>query len=89
MITQGSVSDLTPIETLCEKLLGKLFGDKGYISSKLFERLYKKGVQLITRLRSNMKNTLIDLWDKLLLHKRCLIESVISQLKLSCQIDHH
>jgi len=89
MITSGNTSDLTPVETLCDKLMGKLFGNKGYISSKLFERLYEKGLQLITRLRSNMKNTLMDLWDKIGLHKRSLIESVICQLKLKCQIDHH
>jgi len=89
MLTPGNVSDLTPVETLCRNLLGKLFGDRAYISQKLFKKLYEQGLQLITRLRSNMKNQLMDLWDKLILHKRSLIESVISQLKLQCQIDHH
>jgi hypothetical protein len=89
MLTPGNVSDLTPVETLCQKLFGKLFGDRAYISQELFKILYEKGLQLITRLRSNMKNRLMDLWDKLILHKRSLVECVISQLKLQCQIDHH
>jgi hypothetical protein len=88
-ITQGNQSDLTPVEFLTKGVLGKLFGDKGYISRKLFTALYERSLQLITRLRSNMKNALMDFWDKVLLRKRSLVESVISSLKLNCQIEHH
>jgi ADP-ribosylglycohydrolase len=35
-----------------------------------------------------MKNKLLPLWDKLLLRKRALIESVGEQLKHVCQIGH-
>ena len=35
-----------------------------------------------------MKNRLILLWDKLLLRKRALVESVIDQLKNISQIEH-
>lgn len=56
MLTSGNVSDLTSVESLCDKLMGKIFGNKGYISSKLFKKLYEKGLELITRLRSNIKN---------------------------------
>jgi hypothetical protein len=87
--TQGNVSDLKPVPTLTKNLLGKLFGDKGYISHKMFAILYERGLQLITRLRSNMKNVLMDWCDKLLLRKRGLVESVINNLKSSCQIEHH
>ena len=89
MLTPGNVSDLAVVDRLCQKLFGKLFGDKAYISSKLFKALYEKGLQLITRLRSHMKNVLMDLWDKVILYKRSLIESVIGQLKFNCHIDHH
>lgn len=89
MITSGNVSDITPVPRLCENLFGKLFGDKGYISSRLFQSLYEQGVQLVTRLRSNMKNMLMDVWDKIILYKRSLVESVIHQLQLGCQIEHH
>jgi hypothetical protein len=36
-------------------LIGKLFGDRGYISQALFEQLYEQGLQLITRRKKNLK----------------------------------
>ena len=36
--TQGNVDDRKPVPTLSKKLFGKLFGDKGYISTLLFQR---------------------------------------------------
>jgi hypothetical protein len=87
-LTPGNVDDRQPVEQLARDLWGKLFGDKGYISQPLFERLYQRGVQLITHLRGNMKNMLMDGWDKLLLRKRSLIETINDQLKNICQIEH-
>lgn len=89
MITPGNVDDRKPVPTLVQGLFGKIFGDRGYIGKELFERLYANGVQLITRLKTKMKNMLMDAFDKLVLYKRGIIESVNSQLKLVCQIDHH
>jgi transposase len=89
MLTSGNISDLNPVESLCNECFGKLIGDKGYISSTLFRKLFERGIQLITRIRSSMKNCLMDLWDKALLKKRSLIESVFNQLKHGCQIEHH
>jgi hypothetical protein len=86
--TSGNVDDRTPVPGLAEGLWGKLFGDRGYISQALFEQLQQTGVQLITRLKRNTKNKLLPLWDKLLLRKRALIESVGEQLKHVCQIAH-
>jgi len=43
---------------------------------------------LITRLRKNMKNSLMLLQDKILLRKRVLVESVNDELKNICQIEH-
>jgi hypothetical protein len=62
-------------------IIGKLFGDKGYISQNLFDSLFKNGLQLVTRLKNNMKNKLMPLIDKILLRKRSLIETVNDQLK--------
>jgi hypothetical protein len=76
------------VPDLVEGLWGKLFGDRGYISQELFEQLWGTGVQLITKLKRKMKNKLLPLWDKLLLRKRTLIESVGEQLKHVCQIGH-
>jgi len=86
--TPGNVDDRKPVEALTQKLFGKLFGDKGYISLELFERRFVQGVQLITRLKSNMKNCLMPLMDKLLLRKRAIIETIIDQLKNISQIEH-
>jgi hypothetical protein len=86
--TPGNVDDRTPVPDLAEGLWGKLFGDRGYLSQDLFERLQQTGVQLITKLKRNMKNKLMPLWDKLLLQKRALIESVGEQMKHVCQIAH-
>ncbi|EMO29746.1 transposase DDE domain protein, partial [Leptospira interrogans serovar Bataviae str. HAI135] len=34
-----------------KNIYDKLFGDRGYISQSLFESLYEKGIQLITKLK--------------------------------------
>jgi Transposase DDE domain len=71
------------------RLFGRLFGDKGYISQPLAERLLvEHGLHLITKLRTNMRNRLLTLADKLLLRKRALIETIQDQLKNVCQIEH-
>jgi Transposase DDE domain len=88
-ITPGNVDDRTPVPTLCQRLFGKLIADRGYVSQPLFEQLLDTfGVQLITKLRKNMKNRLLPLMDKLLLRKRAIIESVVDQLKNISQIEH-
>ena len=88
-LTSGNIHDLIPVEDLVKKLFGWLFGDRGYLSSKMFRTLYEKGIKLITTIRKNMKNKLIDPWEKLLLRSRGLIESVNNRLKNGCQIEHH
>lgn len=88
-LTPGNVDDRVPVPIFAERLFGKLFADKGYISQALFELLFETfGVQLITGLRKNMQNRLILLHDKILLRKRAIIESVIDQLKNVSQIEH-
>jgi Transposase DDE domain len=87
-LTPGNVDDRTPVPALTGGLWGKLFGDRGYISQPLFEQLREQGVQLITKLKRNMKNKLMPLLDRVLLRKRMLIESVGEQLKHVCQIAH-
>lgn len=87
-LTPANVDDRQPVPDMAQELTGKLFGDKGYISKKLFESLWADGVQLITRLRKNMKNQLMPMIDKILLRKRALIETVNDQLKNIEQIEH-
>lgn len=89
IITTGNIADnnLELGLRLCKNICGKLFGDKGYISKKLQEALAPK-IQLITRVKRNMKNKLIELEDKILLNARGVIESVIDVLKNICNIEH-
>lgn len=87
-LTPANTDDRQPVPDLTADLIGKLFGDKGYISHALFEQLYQRGLQLITRSKKNMKNRLLPLIDRILLRKRALIESVNEQLKNICQIEH-
>jgi transposase len=88
-ITPGNVDDRQPVPALSRRLFGKLIADRGYISQALFEQLLDAfGVQLITKLRKNMKNRLLPLIDKLLLRKRAINESIVDQLKNISQIEH-
>ena len=73
---------------MTQNLFGKLFGDKGYISKGLFDELFARGLQLITGIRSNMKNKLMPLFDKIILRKRSIIESINNQIKNVFQIEH-
>ena len=73
---------------LHKRIFGKLYGDKGYISKDLFEKLFVNGVHLITKIKKNMKNSLMLLQDKIALRKRALIETVNDELKNICQIEH-
>jgi Transposase DDE domain len=87
-LTPAHRADVKLLPKLTKRLFGKLFGDKGYLSQPMFEQLLQHGVQLITRLKSNMKNRLMSLSDKLLLRKRAIIESITDQLKNVSQIEH-
>ncbi len=87
-LTPGNVSDVSVVETLSRGIIGKLFGDKGYISGDLSKSLLKRGLELFTNLRSNMKQKLMKLTDKILLRKSSIIETVNDQLKNISQIEH-
>lgn len=87
-LTPGQVDDRRPVQKLVRQLWGKLLADRGYISQPLFEQLWAQGLQLITKLKRNMKNKLMPLFDKLLLRQRALIECVNDQLKNISQIEH-
>ena len=90
MITPGDIDDRKPLEykVFVEFIHGKLFGDKGYISKNFFQRLFVAGIQLITKLKSNMKGALISVSDRLLLRKRAIIETVNDELKNIAQVEH-
>lgn len=87
-LTPGNVADISMLEKLSKGLVGKLFGDKGYISADIGAKLLQQGLQLFTTIKSNMKNKLIKLRDKMLLRKRSVIETINDQLKNISQIEH-
>ena len=87
-LTPGNTDDRQPVPQLVKELFGKLFGDKGYVSQPLFETLYDKGLHLVTKLKKRMKPRLLSMFDKLMLRKRAIIESVIDQLKNISNIEH-
>ena len=90
IITPGNIDDRKPLSdmNLHKRIFGKLFGDKGYISKDLFEKLFIDGVHLITKIKKNMKNSLMLLQDKIALRKQALIETVNDELKNICQVEH-
>ena len=90
MITPGDIDDRKPLEhkAFMEFLYGKLVGDKGYIGKELFQRLFVDGIQLITKLKSNMKGALMTMSDRLLTRKRAIIETVNDELKNIAQVEH-
>ena len=87
-ITPGNVDDRRPVPTLTQGLTGKIIGDRGYVSQRLFELLWERGLHLITKIRKNMRNKLMPLADKLLLRKRAIIETINDQLKNIQQVEH-
>lgn len=90
LLTGANVSDKDPkvFEVLAKRLYGKLFADKGYISQKLFDFLFADGIQLVTGLRVNMKNKLMPFYDRMILRKRYIIETINDLLKNTAQIVH-
>jgi transposase len=87
-LTPGHGDDRQPVARLATGLDGQLFGDRGYISQALHDLLVGQGLALLTKIRKNMKNRVMRLWDKLLLRKRALIETINDQLKNISQIEH-
>lgn len=87
-ITPGNAGDTTVLDKITRHVCGLLFGDKGYISQKLFQKLYERGLKLVTSVKKTMKNKFISLKEKLLLGKRSIIESVFNVLKNKFQIEH-
>lgn len=88
-VTPGNTDDRRPVPKLVQHLFGKVFGDKGYLSKPLAEQLMEDyAVELVTKVRSNMKAVVQDEFDRFLLRKRAIVESIYDQLKNISQIEH-
>lgn len=90
VLTPGNIDDREPLKDpkFIDKIKGKLYADKGYISKTLTEVLFVDGLHLITHIRNNMKNVLMEMKDKILLRKRSVIETINDELKNICSIEH-
>ena len=86
MLIPGNVDDRDPLKNTAflENISGELIGDKGYIGKGLFV----DGIQLLTKLRDNMKGVLMTIADKILARKRTIIETINEELKNMAQIEH-
>lgn len=88
-VTPGNTDDRRPVPKLAERLWGRLFADKGYLSQPLTrELLQTRQLRLVTHIKRNMANRLLLLREKVLLRRRALVESVFDQLKHLLQIEH-
>jgi len=87
-ITEGNVDDRKPIPEMASPLTGKLYGDKGYLGKALASELWDNGVELVTNVRKNMKKKAISLWDRAMLKKRFIIETINDQLKNISYVEH-
>nr|WP_235841689.1 IS982 family transposase [Confluentibacter sediminis] len=89
-LTKGNVDDrnIELMTSMTKEAFGKLFGDKGYISQALSELLFQDGIQLVTKVRNNMKKQNLSDVEAILLRKRALVESVNDELKNICKIEH-
>ena len=90
ILTRGNVDDRDEkvFNRLSDNIIGKLYADKGYISQTLFDKLFSNDSHIVTGLRSNMKNKLMPLYDKLMLRKRSVIETINDELKNVAQLVH-
>jgi hypothetical protein len=87
-LTEGNVDDRVPVPKLVSHLTGLLFGDKGYIKSELFNSLYSKDLKLVTGIKKTMKNMPMNLFEKQMLKKRSIIETVFDYLKNKFEMEH-
>ncbi|GHV52621.1 hypothetical protein FACS1894181_15860 [Bacteroidia bacterium] len=85
-LSQANVDDREPLKNkrFYEKIFGKLFVGRGYISQNLFDMLFVENIHLITRLKKNMKNALMLIHDKIIPGERAIIETINDQLKNIC-----
>lgn len=90
MITPGDVYDrkLLKMKLFVEFIYGKLVGGKGYIGKDLFNKLFIDGIRLITKIKYNLKGGLRSIYDRILLRKRAIIETINDELKNIAQIEH-
>lgn len=87
-VTKGNRDDRCVVEQLTKNLTGLAAADKGYINKNLAERLEKRELRLITKVRKNMKKKMLSAFETFFLNQRNIIETMIDQLKALYHIQH-
>ena len=87
-ISQGNKDDRGFLTNLCKGLKGFVFGDRGYISKKKTEELKKQNLNLVTTLKKNMKKIPRTKFEKAMLAKRSIIETIFDYLKNDLTLWH-
>ncbi|MCF6766739.1 IS982 family transposase, partial [Thiotrichales bacterium 19S3-7] len=87
-ISKGNLHDSKPMVSLCDSLTGYLFGDKGYISKDKKKTLLEKGLEVMTKVRKNMKKPILTVEQKQLLNQRSIIGTLFDHLKNSLMLWH-
>jgi len=54
-VTPGNVDDGNGLLAIVSALCGKIFDDKGCIGKEFSQKMRDKGIEIITRVRKNMK----------------------------------
>lgn len=87
--TTGKVADNDQdlLRTMANYFQGKVYGDKGYIAAIKGE-LKDKGLDIISKVRKNMKKQKISQKEAYYLRHRGRIESCFERMKAFCNMEH-
>ena len=89
LFTPANTDDRHPLAKLVSQgVSGNPYTDKGYIPKDLRQTLSKRGVNLVYKVRKNMKPLPLSVVNEVMLKKRVIIESVIKELKTQTQLEH-
>ena len=80
-LSNGHTSDIKILPKLAQGYVGKIFGDRGYISEIIKDKLAKQGIELITYHRTNMRPLNLSSEGEFKLRQRNKIETIFSLLK--------
>ena len=61
LVTPANVDDRKGLDSITHGIIGKIFADKGYLGKDFFKELFERGLQVVTGVKKNMKNMLMNL----------------------------
>jgi len=87
-LTKGNVDDRNVCMSFFSKIVGDLYGDRGYIGQEFSRKLKAKTIRIVTYLRAKMRPQLVTEKDVKNLKKRNRIEGVFNVLKNNLNLQH-